>query len=150
MNEFSILIPTYNEKDNILDLIEEIHETLANYEYEIIVIDDNSPDKTAEIVKVYAANKTERIICIERTWQKGLSSAVIEGMAVANAPLIVVMTTMRGAFATAIPSITAEERPFCHVLSIQIILSVLLAAYTFTISAVLSGLLSSMTIISYS
>lgn len=91
MNEFSILIPTYNEKDNILDLIEEIHETLANYEFEIIVIDDNSPDKTAEIVKVYAANKTERIICIERTWQKGLSSAVIEGMAVANAPLIVVM-----------------------------------------------------------
>ena len=91
MNEFSILIPTYNEKDNILDLIQEIHETLISYEYEIIIIDDNSPDKTAEIVKAYAANKTERVICIERTWQKGLSSGIIEGMAVANAPLVVVM-----------------------------------------------------------
>jgi len=91
MNEFSILIPTYNEKDNILDLIQEIHETLISYEYEIIIIDDNSPDKTAEIVKAYAANKTEKLICIERTWQKGLSSGIIEGMAVANAPLVVVM-----------------------------------------------------------
>jgi len=92
MNDFSILIPTYNEKDNILNLIKEIQSTLVNFEYEIIVIDDNSPDKTAELVKEFAReSKQKNILCIERIWQKGLSSAVIEGMAVSNSELIVIM-----------------------------------------------------------
>ena len=40
----SIVIPTYKEKDNILPLVQSIHNSLAEYDYEIVIVDDNSAD----------------------------------------------------------------------------------------------------------
>lgn len=92
MSDFSIVIPTYNEKENIINLIYEIQNELAAFPYELIIVDDNSPDKTSEIVKTFVReNNKKNIICINRSWHKGLSSAVVEGMAASNSEFIIVM-----------------------------------------------------------
>lgn len=92
MYNFSIVIPTYNEKENIIDLICEIENELSAFMYELIIVDDNSPDKTSEIIKKFTReNNIRNVICINRSWQKGLSSAVVEGMSASNSPLIIVM-----------------------------------------------------------
>ena len=51
MFEVSVIIPTFNESQNILRVINEIENALKNFDYEIIVVDDNSPDGTADTVK---------------------------------------------------------------------------------------------------
>ena len=51
MFEVSIIIPTFNEADNILKVIHQIESNLDGCDYEIIIVDDNSPDGTSEIVK---------------------------------------------------------------------------------------------------
>jgi len=54
----SIIIPTYNEAENILELIHGIDNNLQNhFTYELIVVDDNSPDGTGDIVENYANNE---------------------------------------------------------------------------------------------
>ena len=77
MFEVSVIIPTFNESQNILRVINEIENALKNFDYEIIVVDDNSPDGTADTVKKYTTSNS-RVSCIKRTWKKGLSSAVVE------------------------------------------------------------------------
>jgi len=92
MYEFSIIIPTYNESETIISLLEEIASSLPNKSYELIVVDDNSPDGTAKKIKEYASkSRLSNILCIQRTWQKGLSSAVVEGIAISNSPLLIIM-----------------------------------------------------------
>ena len=73
----SIIIPTYNEIENITPLIKSISAVLAKYKYEIIFVDDNSPDNTANKIKSIAYNNNT-IRCIKRIGRRGLSSAVIE------------------------------------------------------------------------
>ena len=90
MFEISVIIPTYNESENIIGLIDEVQSQLEGYDYEIIVVDDNSPDGTHLKVKDYAKNNPE-VSCINRTWKKGLSSAVVEGVALSTKRYISVM-----------------------------------------------------------
>ena len=52
MFEISVIIPTYNESENIIGLIDEVQSQLEGYDYEIIVVDDNSPDGTHLKVKL--------------------------------------------------------------------------------------------------
>ena len=66
MFEISVIIPTYNESENIIGLIDEVQSQLEGYDYEIIVVDDNSPDGTHLKVKDYAKNNPE-VSCINRT-----------------------------------------------------------------------------------
>ena len=88
----SIIIPTYNESDNIIPLINEIKSTLHDIDFDIIVVDDNSPDNTNKIVKDFIINNNyTNIICINRSWKKGLSSAVIEGISLSSKEYICVM-----------------------------------------------------------
>lgn len=88
--EISIIIPTFNESASILEVIKEIQITLLDYDYEIIIVDDNSPDNTHGIVKQIAKNQ-KNILCINRTWKKGLSSAVVEGASLSTKKYICVM-----------------------------------------------------------
>ena len=90
MSEVSIVIPTYNESENIVNVLNEIELKLAGHNYEIIVVDDNSPDGTSELVKKRSI-ENRNILCIRRTWKKGLSSAVVEGVALSSKELICVM-----------------------------------------------------------
>ena len=55
----SIISPTYNEADNIIKFVNSIELTLRNYDYEIIFVDDNSSDKTHEIIKNLSSKKTD-------------------------------------------------------------------------------------------
>tara|TARA_B100001540_G_scaffold145427_2_gene129017 strand:+ start:1707 stop:2447 length:741 start_codon:yes stop_codon:yes gene_type:complete len=79
MNENVVIIPTFNEKENITITISEISKLKTKFD--IVVVDDNSPDKTGEIVKNIIESKKYNfnIHLIERNDKKGLGSAYIEG-----------------------------------------------------------------------
>ncbi|ASJ06448.1 glycosyltransferase [Thermococcus pacificus] len=85
----SVIIPTYNERENLEELFERINSALRDYDYEIIVVDDDSPDRTWE----FAQKLSERypLKVIRRTDEKGLSSAVIRGFKEAEGDVFVVM-----------------------------------------------------------
>ena len=78
----SIILPTFNEKDNIVLLINSIsrvfHE-IGNNNYEIVIVDDNSPDGTSEIVSQYN-NKDKKVKLIIRKVEKGLGTAIKTGI----------------------------------------------------------------------
>jgi len=75
----SIIIPTYNEADNIKPLINQISSSLKGKKFEIIVVDDNSPDKTWQIVKKLQ-KKQKNIRLLRRINKKGLTSAFNDGI----------------------------------------------------------------------
>ena len=86
----SVIIPTYNESENIPILIERLTQVLARIPHEIMVVDDNSPDRTWEVAENIAA-KNPAVRVIRRLNEKGLSSAVLTGMAVARGSVFAVM-----------------------------------------------------------
>jgi dolichol-phosphate mannosyltransferase len=75
--KISVIVPTYNEKGNMYPLIERIDNSMKDFDHEIIVVDDNSPDGTAQVVEDLA--KKYPIKLIVRKNEKGLATAVIEG-----------------------------------------------------------------------
>ncbi len=85
----SIVIPTYNERDNILPLVSEIEKSLASYNFEIVIVDDNSPDETWR----YAANLCifKNIVVVRRMNLRGLATAIIDGMAFSRGEYVAVM-----------------------------------------------------------
>lgn len=89
----SIVLPTYNECDNIVPLICSITDVLSgHYEFEILVIDDNSPDGTYQFV--YDRFKEDkRVIPILRTKDRGFAKSIREGIERASFEQIVVMDT---------------------------------------------------------
>jgi dolichol-phosphate mannosyltransferase len=75
-----IIIPTYNERENIGELLDRITRVLGNkYDYYVLVVDDNSPDGTADIVKEYMS-RNERVKLIIRREKRGLGSAILDGI----------------------------------------------------------------------
>jgi len=88
--EISIVIPTFNEIENVAAVIESVANALEGVAWEIIVVDDNSPDGTAARVK-QIARKDPRIRCLHRINRRGLAGACIEGMLSSSAPYLAVM-----------------------------------------------------------
>jgi len=82
----SVIIPTYNERGNIEKLIPQIAEVLQNYKYELVIIDDSSPDGTAEAAREFAEKYNVRVLI--RQNKSGLSSAVVEGFNTALGDII--------------------------------------------------------------
>ncbi|SHM91219.1 dolichol-phosphate mannosyltransferase [Cyclobacterium lianum] len=76
-----VIIPTYNEKENIRDIISAVLELPEGFE--VLVIDDGSPDGTAELVKDLQLNFAGRLHLIERKGKLGLGTAYLEGFAYA-------------------------------------------------------------------
>jgi dolichol-phosphate mannosyltransferase len=74
--KYLVIIPTYNERDNIVNLIERIFKAQRNFH--VLVVDDNSPDQTGKIV-AELAEKDSRIHIIHRAGKMGLGTAYIEG-----------------------------------------------------------------------
>lgn len=85
----SVVIPVFNEKDNIRELIRRIESTLINREYEIIFMDD-STDDTPQVIAGLAAGK-KGIRLIHRDHARGLASAVVEGFGQARGDILAVM-----------------------------------------------------------
>jgi dolichol-phosphate mannosyltransferase len=78
MKEDLVIIPTYNEKENIEKIIRYVFEKLP-VEFHILIIDDNSPDGTAAIVKSLIDVFPGKLFIVEREGKKGLGTAYIEG-----------------------------------------------------------------------
>ena len=77
--QLSIVVPTFNESQNIPELLRRLEVTLSLTDWEIIFVDDDSPDGTAAVVRDIARTDP-RIRCLQRIGRRGLSSACIEGM----------------------------------------------------------------------
>ena len=88
--KISIVIPTYNEAKNIVNLLDQIRPLVAD-DTEIIIVDDNSPDGTSDIVQKYSQNISTKIHLIVRENKDGLSSAILKGVSSASNEIIVVM-----------------------------------------------------------
>jgi dolichol-phosphate mannosyltransferase len=88
-----VILPTYNEAENIVDLIENVISNIPEmYEYEILVVDDNSPDNTYHIVKE-AYSEDLRIIPILRITDRGFAKSIRDGIENSTGDQIVVMDT---------------------------------------------------------
>ena len=88
--ELSIVVPTYNESENLSILVERTRKALGRTKHEIIVVDDNSPDGTGEIAE-RLAKKYGNIKVVHREKKKGLASAVVDGFKHVSAPVICVI-----------------------------------------------------------
>jgi dolichol-phosphate mannosyltransferase len=88
--EISVVIPTFNESGNIAELVRRIAATLADDAWEVVVVDDDSTDGTADIVDALA-RRDHRVRCIRRIGRRGLSSACIEGFLSSSAPYLAVI-----------------------------------------------------------
>ena len=88
--ELSVIVPTYKERDNVAELVQRLNETLAKLSWEVIFVDDDSPDGTSTFVR-QLAQRDYRVRCVQRIGRRGLSSACIEGMLASSAPYLAVM-----------------------------------------------------------
>lgn len=77
MNERLVIIPTYNEKENIQDMLK--HVLGLQPEFHVLVVDDGSPDGTAAIVERVRSERPGRVHLIERSGKLGLGTAYIAG-----------------------------------------------------------------------
>ena len=88
----SVILPTFNERNNILTLLDELLNLSNSYEVELIVVDDNSTDGTSSLVRELA-KKDRRIRLINRLGRAGLSSAIKEGCLCATGEILAIMDT---------------------------------------------------------
>lgn len=90
----SVILPTYNEAGNIIQLVQEIRQELNSkrISHEVIVVDDDSPDKTGLLTQKYFS-KTPEVRAIIRRKERGLATAIREGIELAVGEIIVVMDT---------------------------------------------------------
>lgn len=88
--QLAIVLPTYNERGNLRSMVERLDQALAGIAWEAIVVDDNSPDGTAEEARAISL-EDQRVRVIQRIGRRGLASAAIEGMLSTAAPVVAVM-----------------------------------------------------------
>ncbi|HTI86063.1 MAG TPA: polyprenol monophosphomannose synthase, partial [Alphaproteobacteria bacterium] len=88
--ELTVVIPTFNERDNVEPLVGVLGTALDGIAWEAIFVDDDSPDGTATMVRA-VATRNYRIRCLQRIGRRGLSSACIEGILASSAPIVAVM-----------------------------------------------------------
>ena len=86
----SIIVPTYNERANVPLLLDGLRTALGEDGWEVIFVDDNSPDGTTQLLREIAV-ADPRIRCLRRVGRRGLSGACIEGMLASSAPVLAVM-----------------------------------------------------------
>jgi dolichol-phosphate mannosyltransferase len=86
----SIVVPTYCERENITALVKAVDVAMSICSWEIIFVDDNSPDGTADVIKSLAKSDG-RIRCIRRVGRRGLAGAAIEGMLSSSADIVALM-----------------------------------------------------------
>src|ERR1700676_624012 len=88
--ELSVVVPTFNERDNVTTLFRRLETALAGVAFEVIFVDDNSPDGTWEVVRALA-REDGRVRCIRRIGRRGLSGGCIEGILASSAPFAAVI-----------------------------------------------------------
>ena len=86
----SVVVPTFNERDNVTVLYRRLAATITDIPWEVVFVDDNSPDGTWEVVRGLA-RQDSRVRCIRRVGRRGLSGACIEGILASSAPYAAVI-----------------------------------------------------------
>jgi dolichol-phosphate mannosyltransferase len=86
----SVVVPTFNERDNVAQLYRKLEAALAGIAWEVVFVDDNSPDNTWQVVRELA-RQDSRVRCVRRIGRRGLSGACIEGILASSAPFAAVM-----------------------------------------------------------
>ena len=81
-----VIIPTYNEKENIQAIINAVL-NITEHQFDVLIVDDNSPDGTGAIVDAMIAQRPERINILKRAGKQGLGTAYIAGFKWAHIPL---------------------------------------------------------------
>ena len=107
--ELSIVIPTFNESGNIVEMIRRLDQSLRGIAWEVVFVDDDSPDRSSALVRKLA-QADRRIRCIQRIGRRGLSSACIEGMLATSAPFLAVMDGDLQHDETRLPKMLSELR----------------------------------------
>lgn len=88
--ELSIVVPTYKERENLEPLVNQFREQLKSIHWEVVFVDDDSPDGTVS-QGIALAREDHRVRFIRRVGRRGLSSACVEGMMASSAPYVAVM-----------------------------------------------------------
>lgn len=88
--ELAIIVPTFKERDNVPILFERLKRALAGVEWEVVFVDDNSPDGTADVARKIG-EIDRRVRCIRRIGRRGLAGACLEGMLASQTPHVAVM-----------------------------------------------------------
>lgn len=88
--ELAVVVPTFNERENVLELAARLVAALEGVAFEVIVVDDDSPDGTADLVRELARHDP-RFRCLQRIGRRGLASACVEGMLATSAPRLAVI-----------------------------------------------------------
>jgi dolichol-phosphate mannosyltransferase len=90
LRELSVVVPTLNESANVPLLVEKLHRVLDGIRWEVVFVDDDSRDGTADVAR--ALSQTDpHVRCLQRIGRRGLSSACIEGILATAAPIVAVM-----------------------------------------------------------
>lgn len=105
--QLSIVVPTFNESENIPEFLRRLEASLGATGWEVVFVDDDSPDGTASVVRTIA-RADPRVRCLQRIGRRGLSSACIEGMLATSAPTIAVMDADLQHDETILPKMLAE------------------------------------------
>jgi dolichol-phosphate mannosyltransferase len=105
----SVIVPCYNERPNVAPMIAKLDSALRGIDWEVIYVDDNSPDGTAAEVR-RIARIDPRVRCIRRVGRRGLASAVIEGALSSSATYVAVIDGDLQHDETRLPVMLAELR----------------------------------------
>ncbi|MGH8150192.1 MAG: glycosyltransferase [Steroidobacteraceae bacterium] len=109
MPDISVIVPTLSEAGNIVELHARLARSLAGEDWELVFVDDDSPDGTAEMVHS-VAQRDARVRLIQRIGRRGLASAVVEGALSSSAPLLAVMDADLQHDESILPVLIAEVR----------------------------------------
>lgn len=107
--ELSVVVPTFNEAPNVELVVASLIASLEGINWEVIFVDDDSSDGTANVVRLIA-RRDGRVRCIRRIGRRGLSGATIEGMLSSSAPVIAIMDGDMQHDATLLPEMLRRIR----------------------------------------
>lgn len=88
--ELTVVVPTYNERANVAALVRLLRVALEGVSWEVVFVDDNSPDATWRLAK-RLSRVEPRVRCVRRVGRRGLAGAVIEGALSSSAPFVAVI-----------------------------------------------------------
>jgi dolichol-phosphate mannosyltransferase len=88
--ELTVVVPTFNERENVGLLVDRLDKVLAGVAWEVVFVDDDSPDDTADTVRALG-QRDGRVRVIKRLGRRGLSSACVEGVLSSSAPYFAVI-----------------------------------------------------------
>lgn len=89
--EVSVIVPTYNEENNIKLLVSALSSALKGFDFEVVVVDDDSMDKTPEAIDKLSSSSPGRVAALHRKGIKGIFSALQDGIKVARGRIVVIM-----------------------------------------------------------